>query len=107
MRNLTISGAVTAIQQLWDWGWTYKEVHIDRCQVGFDFTAQDKGALGVGSVVIIDSTISNTGTAITYGNANAGNNPAHANNLILENARSEECHDWNQVRHATLTPGSL
>ena len=85
MRNLTISGAVTAIQQLWDWGWTYKGVTIDNCGNGFNFTAESKGALGVGSVVIIDSTISNTPVGISYGNTVSGNNPSHANNLILEN----------------------
>lgn len=24
MRNLTFNNAVTAIDQIWDWGWTYK-----------------------------------------------------------------------------------
>lgn len=31
MRNLTFRNSVTAIQQLWDWGWTYSHIgkHID------------------------------------------------------------------------------
>jgi hypothetical protein len=55
MRNLTIYNAVTAIQQLWDWGWTYKGVSINNCQVGFDFTQVVNGGLQVDSVVIVDS----------------------------------------------------
>lgn len=28
VRNLTINNAVTAIYQLWDWGWTYKSISV-------------------------------------------------------------------------------
>jgi glucan 1,3-beta-glucosidase len=34
MRNLTFSGAVNAVNQLWDWGWTYKGLNINNCQIG-------------------------------------------------------------------------
>jgi glucan 1,3-beta-glucosidase len=35
MRNLTFSGAVNAINQLWDWGWTYKGLNVNNCQIGY------------------------------------------------------------------------
>lgn len=35
MRNLTFSNAVIAINQLWDWGWTYKGLNINNCQIGY------------------------------------------------------------------------
>lgn len=35
MRNLTFSNAVTAINQLSDWGWTYKGLNINNCGVGY------------------------------------------------------------------------
>jgi hypothetical protein len=89
-RNITINNAQTAIQQLWDWGWTYKGVTINNCEVGFDFTAtstdQSTGqtTLSVGSATIIDSTIKNTPVGIVFGNASA-TGPDVPNNLILEN----------------------
>ena len=34
MRNLTYYNAVTAIDQLYDWGWTYKSITINNCSIG-------------------------------------------------------------------------
>jgi glucan 1,3-beta-glucosidase len=31
MRNLTFNNAVNAINQAWDWGWTYKDISINNC----------------------------------------------------------------------------
>ncbi|KAH6640210.1 pectate lyase superfamily protein-domain-containing protein [Chaetomium tenue] len=86
MRNITVHNAKTAIQQLWSWGWTYKGVSINNCEVGFDFTAADQGNLNVGSITILDSEINNTPVGITYGSPNA-TGPAVANNFIFENLR--------------------
>jgi hypothetical protein len=85
MRNLTFHNAVTAIHQLWDWGWTYSSISINDCQVGLDITnIDDSNQLLVSSVVFIDSQITNTPVGIAYGNT-AATGPAHGNNLILEN----------------------
>lgn len=86
MRNLTFYNSATAIQQLWDWGWTYKGISINNCGVGLDITGENKGALTVGSVVMIDSDITNTPVGIAFGNT-AATGPAVANNIILENVR--------------------
>jgi hypothetical protein len=86
MRNLTFYNQVTAIQKLWDWGWTYKGISINNCEVGIDITANNDGALGVGSVVLIDSDINNTPVGIAIGNKDASGPPA-ANSLIVENVR--------------------
>jgi hypothetical protein len=86
MRNLTFFNSATAIQQLWDWGWTYKGISINNCGVGLDMTAVNNGQLGVGSVVMIDSDINNTPVSISYGNTAAAGPPA-SNNIILENVR--------------------
>ncbi|KAK3315892.1 glycoside hydrolase family 55 protein [Apodospora peruviana] len=85
MRNLTINNARTAIEQLWSWGWTYQQVNINNCQIGFDFTAAPGNDLKVGSVVIIDSSITNTPVGVSYGNSAATSSPAIANTIILEN----------------------
>jgi glucan 1,3-beta-glucosidase len=87
MRNITVFNAKVAIKKLWDWGWTYKGVSINNCEVGFDFTAtSDAGNLEVGSVTILDSEIRNTPIGISFGSPN-GITPPVANNFIFENVR--------------------
>jgi glucan 1,3-beta-glucosidase len=86
MRNLVFNNCVTAIQQLWDWGWLYQGISINNCQKGIDISAIDSttGDLNVGSVTIIDSSITNTpiGIITAY---QAGSQPPTAGSLILEN----------------------
>ncbi|RKU44074.1 hypothetical protein DL546_006880 [Coniochaeta pulveracea] len=85
MRNLTFFNAQTAIQQLWNWGWTYKGLNINNCGVGIDMTAiTDSNTLTVGGVVVVDSVVSNTPVFLKYGNPNASG-PDAANNIVLEN----------------------
>lgn len=85
MRNLVFNNCVTAISQLWDWGWLYQGISINNCQKGIDISAVDStGGLNVGSVTIIDSSITNTpiGIITAY---QAGSQPPTAGSLILEN----------------------
>jgi len=60
MRNLVFNGCVTAISQLWDWGWVYQGITINNCQKGIDISAGGSSAQNVGSITLIDSTITNT-----------------------------------------------
>ncbi|AEO55693.1 glycoside hydrolase family 55 protein [Thermothelomyces thermophilus ATCC 42464] len=92
MRNITVRGAKTAVQQLWSWGWTYQGVSIRDCEVGFDFTAVDQGDLKVGSVTILDSEISNTPIGIKYGAADTitTTSPDVPNNFVFENLRLDD-----------------
>jgi glucan 1,3-beta-glucosidase len=56
MRNLTFYNAVTAINQIWNWGWTYKGISINNCSTGIDMTITGGGEkLQVGSVILLDS----------------------------------------------------
>ncbi|EGO54182.1 hypothetical protein NEUTE1DRAFT_49844 [Neurospora tetrasperma FGSC 2508] len=89
MRNLVFNNVQTAIRQIWSWGWTYQGISINNCGVGFDFTSisNDPESLGqyqVGSITILDSSISNTPTGILIGNAN-GADTRSVNNFIFEN----------------------
>ena len=85
MRNLVFNNCVTAIQQLWDWGWLYQGISINNCQKGIDISALDStGGLNVGSVTIIDSSITNTPVGIIT-SYQAGLQPPAAGSLILEN----------------------
>lgn len=52
MRNLTISNCGTAINQLWDWGWTYSGITINNCSIGLDISAGGSTAQGVASAVL-------------------------------------------------------
>ncbi|KAF7311924.1 Glucan 1,3-beta-glucosidase [Mycena indigotica] len=66
IRNVKITNAVSAIYQLWNWGFTWQNIQITNCQVGFDLST---GGLtlatqSAGGVLIIDSKISSTGIGI-------------------------------------------
>lgn len=89
MRNLTFYNAVTAINQLWDWGWTYKSISINNCSTGLNMSSVNAGALTVGSVTFIDSSISNTKVGIATGRGNESQ-PKAAGSLILENVQLQD-----------------
>jgi glucan 1,3-beta-glucosidase len=60
MRNVKISKASVGISQIWNWGWLYSGLSISDCGVAFSMiNGWDVGKLQVGSVVIIDSEITN------------------------------------------------
>ncbi|KAI0601014.1 pectate lyase superfamily protein-domain-containing protein [Biscogniauxia sp. FL1348] len=85
MRNLVFNNCQTAIIQLWNWGWTYIGLQINNCGKGIDITAGGDGdALSVGSVTIIDSSITDTPIGITTA-ATGSTSPATAGSMILEN----------------------
>ncbi len=84
MRNLVFNNCVTAIIQLWDWGWTYTGLTINNCKTGIDMTANDNGKINTGSVTLIDSTFTNVPTGILTG-WTTSSTPDTAGSLILEN----------------------
>jgi hypothetical protein len=58
VRGLKFSGQLTrAIEIHWDWGWTWKGVHISDTPIGVVFAGPDPDALG--SAIFIDSTLLN------------------------------------------------
>jgi glucan 1,3-beta-glucosidase len=88
MRNLTFNNCVTAINQLWDWGWTYKSVSINNCQVGLNISAGGPEAVNVGSITLFDSSIKNTPIGIV--SARTSNSfPDSAGSIYLENVELE------------------
>jgi glucan 1,3-beta-glucosidase len=86
MRNLVFNNCVTAISQLWDWGWTYQGISINNCQRGIDLSAGGSGAQNIGSVILIDSSITNTPVGIVT-SWTQNSSPATAGSLILENVQ--------------------
>lgn len=60
MRNIKISKAVIGISQIWNWGWLYSGLSISECGTAFSMiNGNQNNKLEVGSVVIIDSEITN------------------------------------------------
>ena len=86
MRNLTFNNCVTAISQIWDWEWVYQGISINNCQVGLNIAAGSgtSNGLSVGSVTLIDSSITNTPVGIITGWI-AGGSISTANSLMMEN----------------------
>lgn len=84
VRNLTFSNAVTAISQIWDWGWTYQSIDINNCSVGLNMSSGGPTAQSVGSVTFIDSTISNTPIGIATAH-DATSQPPTGGSLVIEN----------------------
>lgn len=85
MKNFTFNNSKTAIIQIWNWGWTYIGLSINNCGTGIDLSAGSDGdSLEVGSVTILDSTISNTPKGIVTARTDSSV-PAAAGGIILEN----------------------
>lgn len=81
MRNLTFTNCQTAIQQLWDWYWIYKDISIVNCGAGINMSSSS-----VGSAIILDSLFYNTPVAIiTNRSTSMPGNMQSQGSLILEN----------------------
>jgi glucan 1,3-beta-glucosidase len=90
MRNMTFNGCGTAINQFWDWGWTYKSMYINNCGVALNMSSGATTDQSVGSVTFIDSSITNTPIGFITGRLKNGNSqPPAAGSLILENVALE------------------
>lgn len=65
-RNMTFTNCKTAIFMNWNWQWTFKSVTIDNCGVGINMSNLDTttGYQTVGSITMLDSSISNTPVGI-------------------------------------------
>ncbi|KAJ4329410.1 hypothetical protein N0V84_000044 [Fusarium piperis] len=81
-RNMTFRNCNTAVYMNWNWVWTLSGLDIDGCNIGVDMTAGEN-IQNVGSVLLLDSKISNTqvGVLTTYDPAQPGTNGT----LVLDN----------------------
>jgi hypothetical protein len=78
MRNLTFYGSDTAIDQIWNWGWTYKSLKIVGCRIGINMSSSD-----VGSVTLLDSSFVNVSTALITGRTPG--NDTGLGSLVIQN----------------------
>lgn len=81
-RNLKFKNCKTAIFMNWNWAWTFHGIEIENCGIGIDM-ANGGAAQTVGSVLVLDSKISNTqvGISTAYNPGQLGTNGT----LILDN----------------------
>jgi glucan 1,3-beta-glucosidase len=82
VRNLTFYNAQTAIFQNWNWGWLYQMITIKNCTTGLDMS--NGGTKSVGSVIFLDSTITNTKVGILTA-YNTATSPPTADSLVVQN----------------------
>ncbi|KAL3428439.1 Glucan 1,3-beta-glucosidase 2 [Phlyctema vagabunda] len=82
-RNLTFNNCQTAIFMNWNWAWTFQGITINNAQIGIDMANGGAASQTVGSVLLLDSTISNTpiGISTVYNKAEVGTNGT----LIIDN----------------------
>jgi glucan 1,3-beta-glucosidase len=85
-RNLTFNSAVTAINQIWDWGRTYSGLMINNCSTGLNISSGGSGAVSVGSITLIDSEINDTPVGIVTARTD-NSEPTAAGSLYLENVK--------------------
>ncbi|KAI0393912.1 glycoside hydrolase family 55 protein [Xylariaceae sp. FL0594] len=87
-RNLTFNNCNTAIHMIWDWVWLMQGLTINGGQVGINMTSDSFDEIKVGSLLLLDSKISNVPVGIsTLYKPNSG----YTNNtLILDNVDMSE-----------------
>ncbi|KAJ3556787.1 hypothetical protein NPX13_g10062 [Xylaria arbuscula] len=85
VRNLKFYDVVTAISQIWNWGWTYQEIYIQNCTVGLDMAtrAEDQKEV-VGSAVFFDSYFTDVQIAFNISRSSTSA-PSTGGSLAIEN----------------------
>ncbi|KAG8529692.1 uncharacterized protein KY384_005173 [Bacidia gigantensis] len=99
MRNMAFYNSVTAIKQVWNWGWTYKSITVQNCTTGLDMTNGGPSNQAVGSVVWLDSTFKDTKVAFSIARTDTSS-PNTGGSLSIENVA------LNNVGTAVLGPNN-
>lgn len=82
-RNLKFNNCKTAIFMNWNWLWTLSGIEINNCGIGIDMANGGPSSQTVGSLLLVDSKISNTpvGILTAYTPSQIGSNGS----LIIDN----------------------
>jgi glucan 1,3-beta-glucosidase len=99
-RNLSFFNAQVAINQLWDWGWTYKSLHIENCDVGIQMVDNNTA-----SVTILDSDFKNVKTAVSTIREQGATTPPAAGRVVLQNVKFSDVDDILIGPQGTIIPG--
>jgi glucan 1,3-beta-glucosidase len=87
-RNLTFNNCQTAVYMNWNWAWTLSGLTINNCNIGVDMSNGGTSSQTVGSVLLVDSTISNTPIGVST--AYSTNEGATNGTLIIDNVDMSE-----------------
>ncbi|KAI0394941.1 glycoside hydrolase family 55 protein [Xylariaceae sp. FL0594] len=86
VRNLKFYDAVVAINQIWDWGWTFQGVEVRNCTVGLDMATRGAGNKEtVGSATFLDGAFFDTQVAFNVSRNSATTTPSSGGSLAIEN----------------------
>ena len=82
-RNLTFNNCQTAVFMNWNWAWTLSGLSINNCGIGVDMANGGAASQTVGSILLVDSKISNTpiGVSTVYSTNEGSTNGT----LIIDN----------------------
>ncbi|KAI1790568.1 exo-beta-1,3-glucanase [Ganoderma leucocontextum] len=74
VRNVTMNNCNTAIYSIWNWGWTFQGVTVNKCQVAFDLATGGvtTDTQTTGSIAVIDAHVSNTPILVRSSTASGG-----------------------------------
>jgi glucan 1,3-beta-glucosidase len=87
-RNLTMNNCQTAIYMNWNWAWTFKTLNINNCALGLDMTAGGTSAQAVGSITLLDVSITNTPVGVLTGTSSTSQTKT-SGSLILDNIQTQ------------------
>ncbi|KAF2143341.1 glycoside hydrolase family 55 protein [Aplosporella prunicola CBS 121167] len=103
-RNLTFNNCGTAIFMNWNWAWTFSSININNCNVGLDM-ANSPSNQTVGSVLLMDSTISNTPIGVNSSFA-TDSVPTTGGTLILDNVEFKNSETAVMSRGSSVLAGN-
>ncbi|PFH50090.1 glycoside hydrolase family 55 protein [Amanita thiersii Skay4041] len=86
VRNITVNNAQIGVFAIWNWGWTFQDVKLNNCQVGFDLTTggTTQQTQTTGAEAIIDATVTNTPIFVRTSKPSSGR---LAGSLVINNAK--------------------
>ncbi|KAJ5201484.1 uncharacterized protein N7498_006147 [Penicillium cinerascens] len=87
--NLRFTSCLTAIKSIWNWGFTWKEIHVLSCYIAIDATEYSGvGDQGTGSIAVVDSHFDGVPYAITIAHEKDQQPSVVLDNLLVENSAS-------------------
>ncbi|KAJ2893222.1 Glucan 1,3-beta-glucosidase [Zalerion maritima] len=91
VRNLYFVDCETAINQLWDWTWTYQNIKVENCDVGIEISSDAYAESGVGSLLVIDSWFKDVPVAIKTPRVPGNMTPEAAASLVINQVEFDGC----------------
>ncbi|KAH8898657.1 pectin lyase-like protein [Thozetella sp. PMI_491] len=85
-QRLSFLNVRTAVEMVWDWGWTWKSIRIENSHIGFNLT-NGIGDGHVGSITVVDSVFKNCDIAVLIANTNVsdtGRTSVSLDNVLLD-----------------------